>query len=82
MKDNKYEQWTKVTCEEMRGFHILMLINRLPSIDDYWSLNPNLRYDPIANRISRDRFRDVQKYLLFVDNNTLVPRGQSRYDRL
>ena len=85
IKENKYEQWTKVTCEEMRayfGFHILMSINRLPSIDDYWRTNPNLRYSPIANRISRDQFRDVQKYLLFVDNNTLVPRGQSRYDRL
>eukprot|EP00731_Ephydatia_muelleri_P003517 Em0001g3517a len=85
MKENKYEQWTKVTCEEMRayfGFHILMSINRLPSIDDYWSTNPNLRYGPIANRISRDRFRDIQKYLHFVDNDTLVPRGQSRYDRL
>eukprot|EP00731_Ephydatia_muelleri_P013737 Em0007g1047a len=85
MKENKYEQWTKVTCEVMRayfGFHILMSINRLPSIDDYWSTNPNLRYGPIANRISRDRFRDIQKYLHFVDNDTLVPRGQSRYDRL
>ena len=80
MKENKYEQWTKGTCEETKayfGFHILMSINRLPSIDDYWSTNPNLHYCPIANRISRDRFRDVQD---FVDNDTLVPRGQSRYD--
>ena len=81
----KEELWTKVTCDELRayfGFHILMSIYRLPSIDDYWSTNPNLRYAPVANRITRDRFRDLQKYFHFADNDTLVPRGQRGYDRL
>eukprot|EP00731_Ephydatia_muelleri_P017296 Em0010g394a len=85
MTTEKYEKWNKISTAELKaylGFHILMSINRLPSIDDYWSMNANLRYAPVADRISRDRFRDLQKYLHFVDNDTLVPRGQRGHDRL
>lgn len=53
-----------------------MSINRLPSIDDYWSCNPNTRYHPVADRITRDGFRDMQRYLHFVDNSSIIPRGQ------
>lgn len=85
MTTEKYEKWNKISTAELKaylGFHILMSINRLPSIDDYWSMNANLRYAPVADWISRDRFRDLQKYLHFVDNDTLVPRGQRGHDRL
>ncbi len=34
----------------------------LPSIEDY---------SPIASKISRDRFRDIRRYLHFADNTTL-----------
>ena len=81
----KYEKWSKITRAELKaylGFQIKMSINRLPSIDDYWSTNVNLRYAPVADRISRDRFRDLQRYLHFVNNDNLVPRGQKGYDRL
>eukprot|EP00731_Ephydatia_muelleri_P013956 Em0007g1266a len=85
MTTEKYEKWNNISTAELKaylGFHILMSINRLPSIDDYWSMNANLRYAPVADRISRDRFQDLQKYLHFVDNDTLVPRGQRGHDRL
>ena len=59
-----------------------MSINRLPSIDDYWNKNPNLHYTPIASKISRDRFRDISRYLHFVDNANVVPRGHPMHDRL
>ena len=39
-------------------------------------------YLPISNDISRDRFRDISRYLHFVNNDTLVPRGQPGHDRL
>lgn len=64
------------------SFNLLMSINRLPSIDDYWSTNPNQHYAPVANRISRDRFHDISRYLHFVDNANLVPRGHPMHDRL
>ena len=48
------KQWS-TNAEEIRaylGFMILMGINRLPEIRDYWSTDENLRYAPIADRIS------------------------------
>ena len=37
---------------------------------------------PIADHISCDCFRDISRYLHFVNNSTLVPQGQPCYDRL
>ena len=40
------DRWTKITVEESKaflGFSILMGINHLPSLDDYWSKDPHLR---------------------------------------
>ena len=64
------------------GFNLLMGINELPSVTDYWRKDPYYHYSPIADRISRDRYRDISRYIHFVDNSTLVPRGSPGYDRL
>ena len=85
MGGEKYASWEKITREELRaylGFCILMGLVRLPAIDDYWSTDPTLHYSPIADRISRDRFREISRYLHFVDNTTLQERGTPGYDRL
>ena len=63
-------------------FCILMGINRLPEIRDYWSTDPFLHYAPIAEKISRDRFEELTRYLHFVDNTTLPARGQPGFSRL
>ena len=85
MGEEKYATWEKITREELRaylGFCILMGIAHLPALDDYWSTDPTLHYSPIADRISRDRFREISRYLHFVDNTTLPERGSPGYDRL
>ena len=85
MGEERYLTWVKVMKEELKaylGFCILMGINRLPALDDYWSTDPTLHYPPIADRISRDCFREVSRYLHFVDNATLSPRGTPGHDRL
>ena len=85
MGDEKYTKWVKVTAADIKaflGFSILMGIVELPSLDDYWKRDPLLHYAPIADRISRDRFRDLSRYLHFADNATLSPRGSPGYDRL
>ena len=66
----------------MTGFAILMGINRLPEIRDYWSTDENLRYAPIANRITRDRFEEITRYLHFADNEKVPSRGEDGYSRL
>ena len=85
MGAEKYQSWREITVEDVKaflGFSILMGINVLPSIDDYWQRDKTLRYAPIADRITPDRFRDISRYLHFVDNNTLAPRGLPNYNRL
>ena len=85
MEEEKYNKWEKITRDELRayiGFCILMGIANLPALDDYWSTDPVLRYPAIAERISRDRFREISRYLHFVDNTSLPSRGSPGYDRL
>ena len=85
MGAEKYQSWTKITVEELKaflGFCILMNINSLPALKDYWRRDPTYHYAPIASRISRDRFLEISRYLHFVDNTTLEPRESSSYDRL
>ena len=85
MDPTHYEKWTKVTAEEILayfGFMILMGINHLPSLADYWKLDPTYRYGPVADRITRDRFMEISRYLHFVDNTTLAPRTDPAYDKL
>ena len=68
--------------EELRAFFGFSILDHLPAIDDYWSRDPHLRYAPIADRISRQRFIDISWYLHFVDNDHLAPRGDPSYDQL
>ena len=76
--------WT-TTVDEIKafiGFAILMGINELPEIRDYWSTNEQLHYFPVASRIPRKRFMELSTYLHFANNENIVTRGQPKYDRL
>ena len=78
------KEWS-TDAQEIRaymGFMILMGINQLPEIRDYWSTNDFLHYAPIANRISRDRFEQISRYLHFVDSDTLLSREDPGFSRL
>ena len=75
----------EMNAEELKaylGFSILMGLNRLPDLYDYWSLDECYHYYPIASRISRKRFLEIQRFLHFTDNATIVPRGEPGYDCL
>ena len=39
-------------------------------------------YSPVADKISRNRFHEIHRYLHFADNSTLSPPGSPDYDRL
>ena len=77
----KYNTWQKITLEELKaylGFNVLMGLVQLPEIEDYWKQDPFFHYAPIADRIPRDRFRDISRYLHFCDNSTLAKRGYNK----
>ena len=64
------------------GFTLLMGLNRVSDLYDYWSTNTVFHYFPIASRISRKQFLEVKRYLHFVDNTELIPHGKDGYDKL
>lgn len=84
MSDEQYTKWEDVTPEicAYMGIMILMRVNHLLALSDYWKLDPTYRYGPIADRITRGRFFEISWYLHFVDNTTLLPRSDPKHDKL
>ena len=85
MTPEAFERWSPITIPELQayfGFMILMGVNHLPALADYWKLDTVFRYPPIADKITRDRFFEISKYLHLVDNSTLAPQGDPNYDKL
>ena len=83
--ENSIDSWTDVTESDILaflGFAILMGINQLSSLADYWKKDPYFHYSPIADRITRDRFLEIWKYLHLVDNSDLPNRSDPEYDKL
>ena len=75
---NSHAMWT-TTVEELKaylGFMIVMGINRLPEIRDYWSTDEKMHNTFIASRITRDRFEQISRYLHLVNNTSLPSRNQ------
>ena len=81
---NSQATWS-TNVEEIKaymGFMIVMGLNQLPEIRDYWSTHDMLHNTFIASRITRDRFEEISRYLHFVDNTTLPARSEPGYHRL
>ena len=75
-------KWIEVTEQDIwafLGFTILMGINVLPALAHYWRKNKIFHYFPIADRISRDRFVEILRFLHFVDNTSLPDRADPGY---
>ena len=53
-----------------------------PSVSDFWSKDLAFHHPIIAERISRDRYRDIIRFTHYVDNSTLAAPGTLEYDRL
>ncbi len=85
MSQEKWEKFVPLTADDIQAFmglNILMGINDLPAIDDYWKKDSVYHYSPVADCISRGRYREISRYLHYVDNTTLAPRNTPTYDRL
>ena len=64
------------------GFMVVMGVNRLPEIRDYWSTDGKLNNAFISTRITRKRFEEISRYLHFIDNTTLPLRDEPGFHRL
>ncbi|KAL5459778.1 hypothetical protein EMCRGX_G033151 [Ephydatia muelleri] len=80
----KFQSWTPIDVQELKaylGFNIRMGLVTMPEIKDYWKKDPLYHYEPIASRICRDRFKEISRYLHFVENTNLAKRGEIGFDR-
>ena len=85
MGESRYEKWEKIKADDIYayfGIMIMMGLVELPSLHDYWQRDPLFNCPAIAERMARDRFLEIHKYLHFVDNSSLIPPGHPEYDRL
>ena len=74
MSQEKYE-WDKISVQDLKayfGFYILMSLNHLPAIEDYWKVDPCFNYCPVGDHISRSQFRELTRFLHFADNTQLL----------
>ncbi|XP_051167290.1 piggyBac transposable element-derived protein 4-like [Leptopilina boulardi] len=82
-KESKYAY--ELSIDELRawiGMLILMGIHRLPQQKNFWSTDPALRVDFIANIMTRDRFSKIAEILHLNDNNKVLEKSDPNYDRL
>ena len=85
MMGESFARWQLYTVEELcayMGFMILMGIVKLPKLTDYWNKDAVYYYSPVASKITRDRFLELNRYLHFADNLTLRPPQSPGYDKL
>lgn len=83
----KHDQspWTPISKEELMAFigiNIAMGVVSLPSMDDYWSTDPILSHAWFRAVISRNRFREILRYVHVTDNSKALDRSSPNYDKL
>ena len=64
------------------GFMVVMGVNRLPEIRDYWSVDPMLNNTFTSSQITCKCFEELSRYMHFVDNSTLPLRDEPGFHRL
>lgn len=77
--------FVEVSKDEMcayLGCLVLMGIHKLPLIDNYWSTDPALRVQSIAEVLSYKRFKKITESLHINVSSKVVPKGKPNYDKL
>lgn len=79
------KNWVPLTCQEFTAFIgmlILMGIHQLPSLKCYWSSDPILRVDAVAQVMPASRYKKIVENLHLNDNTKQLPRNDANYDKL
>ncbi|XP_015772176.1 PREDICTED: piggyBac transposable element-derived protein 4-like [Acropora digitifera] len=79
------DKWQDVTLEEIKAFlgvSVVMGVNILPSICDYWSINQFLGNEGIQKVMTKNRYENISRFFHFSDSSVEPRRGEDGYDRL
>ena len=77
--------WKDITKPEMKAFFgicVIMGINQLPRIADYWKDDPFIGNEGIKRTMPRNCFQEISQFLHFADSTKNPARGEKGYDRL
>ena len=81
-------KWKNLTIAGLKGFlaiHMYMEMRRKPNIKSYWEREDSFFHCPtISNIMTRDRFKELVKYLHITNPDTCVhiARGDPGYDKI
>ena len=64
------------------GINIAMGIVSFPTLDDYWSSDPILAHTWFRTVMSRNRLRQILRYVHVVDNSTAPAQTTPNFDQL
>ena len=85
MGESKYEKWETIEVRDFYayfGVMIMMGLVEFPSLHDYWKRDSLFNCPAIAERMTRDRFLEIHRYLHFVNNDTLSQQATPGYNRI
>ena len=77
--------WKNVSKEELKAYFgvcVIMGINQLPRIADYWKDDPFIGNTGIKQTMTRNRFQEISQLLHFADSTRTPARSENGYDRL
>ena len=75
--------WKNVSKEKLKAYFgvcMIMGINQLPRIADYWK--DNLGNTGIKQKMTRNRFQEISQLLHFTDSTRTPAHGKNVYDQL
>ncbi|KAK3735838.1 hypothetical protein QZH41_007478 [Actinostola sp. cb2023] len=81
----RLSNWKDTTAVEIRaylGVCIIMGLNSLPCIADYWSSDPFLGNEGIKQVMTKNRFEELSRFLHFNDSSVEPKRGADNFDCL
>lgn len=86
LADNKrLGRWRDVTKAEVKayfGMCVIMGMNILPKVADYWSVDIFMGNEGIKRVMAKNRFEEISQFLHLNDTSREPARGEANFDRL
>ena len=85
LANNDTSRWNPITLNKSKAFigiTFAMGFISLPTINDYWSTDPIMSHSWFRAVMSRNRYRQILRYIHVVDKTSAPTRTDPHYDRL
>lgn len=83
--EQRLGRWRDVNKDEMKayfGICVIMGLNILPKVANYWSSDVFLGNEAIKRVMPKNRFEEISQYFHLNDSTSEPARGEENYDRL